>query len=57
MPPVDEAQRFRDRAKDMRDMAKKARSERVKEELLVIAQQYDKLADERERMDRQRNHR
>jgi len=49
VPPLDETQRFRDRAADMRAMAKKARNAQTKEELLVIAQQYDKLADDVER--------
>jgi hypothetical protein len=49
MPPDSKVQRYRRRAAELREMAAGAKSLDVQNELLVIAQQYDRLADDVER--------
>lgn len=53
-PPETNAERYLRRAANLREMAKKASSENVGRELLVVAQQYEKLADDVRRLDRRR---
>ena len=45
-PPETNAERYLKRAADLRAMADAAASENVRRELLVVAQQYEKLADD-----------
>lgn len=53
-PPETNAERYLRRAADLRAMAAHASSENVQRELLVVAQQYEKLADDVRRLDRRR---
>ena len=46
MPPETKTQRYRRRADELRDMARAAKDSGVQNEMLVLAQQYDKLADD-----------
>jgi len=51
MPSNAKVQRYRRRATELRDMAAAAKTLDAQNELLVIAQQYDRLADDVERSD------
>ena len=53
-PPETNAERYLRRAEALRAMAKQAKLEEVKRELLVVAQQYEKLAADVHRFDRKR---
>jgi hypothetical protein len=55
MPADSKVQRYRRRAAELRDMAAAAKSLDAQNELLVIAQQYDRLADDLERTRRAPN--
>ena len=46
MPPETKVQRYRRRGEELRAMARSATDRGVQNELLVLAQQYDKLADD-----------
>ena len=53
-PPETNAERYLKRARALREMAGNASSAEVQRELIVVAQQYEKLADDVRRMDRER---
>lgn len=53
-PPETNAERYLKRARALREMASKASSEEVQRELIVVAQQYEKLAEDVRRLDRHR---
>jgi hypothetical protein len=55
MPSNAKVQRYRQRATELRDMAAAAKTLEAQNELLVIAQQYDRLADDVERIDKDRS--
>jgi hypothetical protein len=52
-PPDTTAERYLKRAADLRAMARQAQIEEVQRELLVVAQQYEKLASDVRRFDRE----
>ncbi len=53
-PPETNAERYLRRAAALREMAGKASSDNIQRELLVVAQQYEKLAEDVRRMERKR---
>ena len=54
-PPETNAERYLRRARALREMARSATSEEVQRELVVVAQQYERLADDVRRVDRAKN--
>ena len=53
-PPETNAERYLRRARALREMARNASSEEVQRELVVVAQQYEKLAEDVRRLERKR---
>jgi hypothetical protein len=53
-PPKSRVERYLERAQELRDMARNAKDTNVRAELLVLAQQYDKLADDVRKSERSR---
>ena len=51
-PPQSRIDRYRERAKELREMARAAKSPEVEGELLTLARQYEKLASDLARLDR-----
>jgi hypothetical protein len=52
--PETNAERYLRRAADLREMAKRASSENIERELLVVAQQYERLAQDIRSLHRRR---
>jgi hypothetical protein len=50
--PETNTERYLRRARALREMAKNASSEEVQRELMVVAQQYEKLAEDVRRLER-----
>jgi len=52
-PPQSRIERYRERAKELREMAAKAKSPDTGDELLTLARQYEKLASDLSRVNKE----